>query len=223
MLKHSLLTVTAISFLFGSISSFSYDSNYDELDYSPVSYSDESQQPMTYSYNDGYYDNNISYQPQPKKNRTKKVTRTKTRSSKKKASYGLPSQISTGEKVIIIDPNIHRWGAYSSDGQLLRSGLATAGSHYCRDLGRPCRTKAGTFRIKSLGSRSCKSSKYPLGRGGAPMPYCMFFNGSQGLHGSYEVVAGNVSHGCVRMHVDDAAWVRFNFAKIGTKVIVRPY
>jgi lipoprotein-anchoring transpeptidase ErfK/SrfK len=59
--------------------------------------------------------------------------------------------------------------------------------------------------------------------GGAPMPYCMFFNGSQGLHGSYEVVDGNASHGCVRMTVSDAEWVRFNFATIGTKVVVRPY
>jgi lipoprotein-anchoring transpeptidase ErfK/SrfK len=55
------------------------------------------------------------------------------------------------------------------------------------------------------------------------MPYCMFFNGNQGLHGSYNVVDGNASHGCVRMTVSDAEWVRFNFANIGTKVIVRPY
>jgi len=55
------------------------------------------------------------------------------------------------------------------------------------------------------------------------MPYCMFFNGKQGLHGSNQVVRGNVSHGCVRLHVGDAKWIRFNFATIGTKVIVKPY
>lgn len=55
------------------------------------------------------------------------------------------------------------------------------------------------------------------------MPYCMFFNGRQGLHGSYEVVKGNISHGCVRVHVEDAKWIRFNFAGYGTRVIVRPY
>lgn len=135
----------------------------------------------------------------------------------------LPQTISTSEKVIIVDPVAHAWGAYSASGKLLRSGLVTAGSNYCRDLHRPCRTRSGTFRIHSLGDSSCVSSKFPLGEGGAPMPYCMYFNGAQALHGSYEVVAGNISHGCVRMHVDDARWVRFNFATIGTKVIIRPY
>lgn len=139
---------------------------------------------------------------------------------------GLASKISPpGEKVIIVDPNSHEWGAYSPDGTLLRSGTATAGSDYCRDLHRRCHTRSGTFRIYSLGSASCKSHKFPLPRGGAPMPYCMYFNGGQALHGSYghEVVAGNISHGCVRLHVDDARWIRFNFANIGTKVIVKSY
>ncbi len=136
-----------------------------------------------------------------------------------------------GEKVIVIDPNKHTWTAYSASGEELRSGMATAGNHWCRDIKRSCKTKAGTFRIYSLGNRSCKSSKFPVGKGGAPMPYCMFFNGGQALHGSYEVVPRNVSHGCVRLHVEDAEWIRFNFAERpsasnnyrGTKVIVRPY
>ena len=39
----------------------------------------------------------------------------------------MPSEISpTGEKVIIVDPNIHAFGAYDADGRLLRSGMATA-------------------------------------------------------------------------------------------------
>ncbi|MBX3709278.1 MAG: L,D-transpeptidase [Gammaproteobacteria bacterium] len=139
--------------------------------------------------------------------------------------YGsrLPTQIETKEKVIVVDPNVHTWGAYDSGGNLVRSGLATAGSSWCPDIGRPCKTKAGHFRIQSLGSADCKSSIYPLPKGGAPMPYCMFFNGNQGLHGSGEVVEGNISHGCVRMHVSDAEWLRFDFAKTGTKVIVKPY
>lgn len=127
------------------------------------------------------------------------------------------------ERMIVVDPRRHTWKAYSASGKVLRSGMATAGSRWCSDIGRPCRTKSGTFRIHSLGSASCKSSKYPVGRGGAPMPYCMFFNGGQGLHGSYQVVAGNVSHGCVRLHVHDARWIRYNFAGIGTKVIIKPY
>jgi hypothetical protein len=134
----------------------------------------------------------------------------------------LPQHVAGG-KQILVDPNVHAWGAYDSNGNLIKAGLATAGSHYCKDLGRPCRTRAGTFHIQSLGNASCKSTIYPLGKGGAPMPYCMFFNGNQGLHGSPYAVEGNVSHGCVRMHVSDADWVRFNFATVGTKVVVRPY
>lgn len=136
----------------------------------------------------------------------------------------MPQEISPpGEKVIVVDPSIHRFGAYTPDGDLVRSGVATSGSNWCRDLHKPCHTKVGSFRIYSLGASNCKSHKFPLPRGGAPMPYCMFFNGGQGLHGSYEVVDGNASHGCVRLHVSDAKWIRFNFAEPGTRVIVRPY
>lgn len=138
-------------------------------------------------------------------------------------SNRMPSTIATNEKVVIVDPSARAWGAYDKHGTLLRSGLATSGSSYCPDLDRSCRTSVGTFRIYSLGTPECKSHKFPLPRGGAPMPYCMFFNGGQGLHGSYEVVDGNVSHGCVRMHVDDAKWLRYNFASVGTKVVVKSY
>jgi hypothetical protein len=140
-------------------------------------------------------------------------------------SSRLPQQIATKEKVIVVDPRVHAWGAYGADGNLIKSGLASAGSDYCADLGRRCHTSTGTFRINSLGSPNCKSSLYPKPRGGAPMPYCMFFNGNQALHGSpsSHVVDANVSHGCVRMYIPDAEWVRYNFATVGTKVIVRPY
>ncbi len=142
----------------------------------------------------------------------------------KSYSSRLPQQISTsGEKMIIIDPRVHAWGAYSSSGALIRSGLATAGAGWCGDLGRPCRTKTGSFRIVSLGDRNCYSKKFPVGEGGAPMPYCMYFNGGQALHGSYEVVDGNRSHGCVRVSVQDAQWIRFNFAQTGTRVVVKSY
>lgn len=144
----------------------------------------------------------------------------------------LPSSIpAQGQKEIIVDPRIHMWGAYDEDGRLVKSGIATAGSAYCRDLHRSCRTKIGTFRIDSLGESGCISHKFPLPRGGAPMPYCMYFNGGQALHGSNEVVRGNISHGCVRLHVKDAKWIRYNFAEepnsnnegLGTVVIIKPY
>jgi lipoprotein-anchoring transpeptidase ErfK/SrfK len=142
------------------------------------------------------------------------------------ADFGdrMPDHINTGgEKMILVDPNVHAFGAYDADGNRVYAGEATSGNDYCPDIHRRCHTKSGTFRIYSLGSRGCKSSIYPLGRGGAPMPYCMFFNKNQALHGSYEVHDANVSHGCVRLQVPDAEWIRFNFATIGTKVVVRPY
>jgi hypothetical protein len=80
----------------------------------------------------------------------------------------LPSNISYKGKTIVVDPNVHAWGAYQ-DGQLIKAGLATAGSSWCADIGRPCRTSSGSFRIQSLGSADCKSHIYPVPRGGAPM------------------------------------------------------
>ncbi len=135
----------------------------------------------------------------------------------------LKSSLTPSEKLIIINPRLHVWGAYSENGKLLRAGLATAGAKWCEDIGRPCRTKTGSFRIYSLGNRDCISSIYPVGEGGAPMPYCMFFNGGQGIHGSNHLAEANLSHGCVRVSVDDAEWIRHNFAQVGTKVIVESY
>lgn len=136
------------------------------------------------------------------------------------------------EKIVIFDPRKHAWGAYDADGTLVRWGPATGGKDWCSDIDEPCRTKAGTFRIYSLGSSRCVSSKFPLPDGGAPMPYCMFFNGGQALHGSPGgVIRGNASHGCVRLFVQDAEWLRYDFVEPpmasnryrGTKVVVLPY
>lgn len=136
----------------------------------------------------------------------------------------VPQSIASTEKTVVVDPRVHAWGAYEN-GALVRAGQASAGSDWCSDLGHACHTHVGTFRVFSLGSPDCKSHIFPIGRGGAPMPYCMYFNGGQALHGvpDSEVGDGNFSHGCVRMHVGDAEWLRYNFVNVGTKVIVRPY
>lgn len=63
------------------------------------------------------------------------------------------------------------------------------------------------------------------------MPYCMFFAGGQAIHGSDDVQSSNASHGCVRVHVSDAKWLRYQFAEApnkanayhGTPVIIGPY
>ncbi|HEX4044780.1 MAG TPA: L,D-transpeptidase [Gammaproteobacteria bacterium] len=137
-----------------------------------------------------------------------------------------------GEKIIVIDLKQNAWGAYVPDGTLIRWGPATGGKAWCSDIDQPCRTKSGAFRIYSLGSSNCISSKFPVPDGGAPMPFCMFFNGGQALHGSPgAVMKANVSHGCVRLFVPDAEWLRYDFVEPpraennyrGTKVIVLPY
>jgi len=142
-----------------------------------------------------------------------------------------PLSMQSSEKVVVVDPNVQAWAAYDH-GQLLRWGPISAGSDYCRDIHAPCRTHEGVFRIFSLGNSDCYSKRFPLPDGGAPMPYCMFFNNGQALHGEARGLPGyNDSHGCVRMYVDDAEWLRYEFAEgptaqnhyRGTKVVVRSY
>lgn len=140
------------------------------------------------------------------------------------SAFSLPRYISPpGEKLVLVDPVEHAWGAYTANGVLVRQGLASAGADWCEDVGRPCRTNVGSFRVRSLGSAKCISPSFPLPTGGAPMPYCMYFTPYQALHGSYHVTNGNISHGCVRMHVKDARWLRNNFVTVGTLVVIRPY
>lgn len=136
----------------------------------------------------------------------------------------LPQTINAKGRVILVDPKAHAWGAYRK-GQLIRAGIASAGANFCKDVDRPCRTSVGTFRIYSLGNQDCISHQYPVGKGGSLMPYCMFFNKGQSLHGSPDqmMVEDNISHGCVHMRIPDAEWMRYNFAEIGTKVIILPY
>lgn len=138
----------------------------------------------------------------------------------------IPTHVNTdGQKTVIVDPKVHVWGAYDNSGNLVKAGIATAGGNWCPDINRPCRTNIGTFRINSLGDGQCISRKYPRPNGGGLMPYCMYFSGGQALHGSPDdtVVEDNVSHGCVRLRIADAEWLRYNFVNIGTKVVIRPY
>jgi L,D-transpeptidase ErfK/SrfK len=116
-------------------------------------------------------------------------------------------------KVIIvsIDPNILAWGAYNAAGTLEAWGPVSAGKGWCPDIHRGCHTAKGTFVIYQKQGAGCVSTKFPVGRGGAPMPYCMFFHGGFALHGSYDVPGYNASHGCVRLLVPDAKWLNTQF------------
>lgn len=127
------------------------------------------------------------------------------------------------QRTFVFDPAQHKWFAYQ-DGELVKSGVASGGANYCADTGRRCHTPVGTFKVFDKGGPGCKSDRYPIGRGGAPMPYCMHFYKWYAVHGSYEVVPGhNVSHGCIRIYPEAARWLSQNFINIGTTVIVKPY
>lgn len=123
----------------------------------------------------------------------------------------------------IFNPNTLVWKAIDADGTVIRTGKGSGGKMYCKDLGRSCKTPSGVYSILSKGGPGCASSRYPLGRGGAPMPYCMFFSKYYAIHGSPDVPGYNASHGCIRVLPSDARWLSANFIKIGTKVVVKPY
>lgn len=124
----------------------------------------------------------------------------------------LPRQITpSGEKTIIVSISNLAFGAYNDDGTLEMWGPVSTARGYCPDVGRGCHTATGKFRIYAKQGAGCISSKYPVGRGGAPMPYCMFFHGGYALHGSYDVPGYNASHGCIRMFVKDAKWLNQEF------------
>ncbi len=133
----------------------------------------------------------------------------------------LPSKIDSGN-IINVDLGNLTWGAYDDEGNLLRQGHVSGGKKYCPDIGRGCRTVTGTFTVYTKKGADCKSKKFPVGKGGAPMPYCMFFSGGYALHGSNSVPNYNASHGCVRMSPADAQWLNLEFVRVGsTKVSVK--
>jgi lipoprotein-anchoring transpeptidase ErfK/SrfK len=128
------------------------------------------------------------------------------------------------ERVFIFNPNKLTWSAYD-DGELVGEGRASGGKNYCPDIRRACRTPVGTFRVYAKRGASCVSSIYPRNKRlpRARMPYCTFFHGGYAIHGSNHVPDYNASHGCIRVHPEDARWLQKNFLYIGTKVIVKPY
>lgn len=137
-----------------------------------------------------------------------------------------PKQISPpGEKLIMvsINPQVLAWGAYDSEGQLKGWGPASGGKDYCPDLHRACHSTVGKFSIYRKEGRGCVSSKFPIGRGGAPMPYCMYFHNGFALHGSYDVPGHNDSHGCIRLLVPDAEWLNHNFVDDDEVAVIISY
>lgn len=142
-----------------------------------------------------------------------------------------PLQInSDNEKQIIVDQDKLAWGAYDAQGQLVKWGPIASGRDKCPDSKNACRTMTGIFRVFSKENSKCTSDIFPIGKGGAKMPYCMYFHKGFALHGSDDIPGYRASHGCVRMFVQDAKWLNETFVDtatdrnnyLGTKVVVRP-
>ena len=127
----------------------------------------------------------------------------------------------TGGNVIKVDLSKPAWAAYNEQGQLVKWGSASGGKDFCPDIGKGCKSLTGTYTFYRKQGSSCKSNQFPVGRGGAPMPYCMHFNAGYALHGSPAVPDFNASHGCVRVPVREALWLNQNFVKVGkTKISI---
>lgn len=140
-----------------------------------------------------------------------------------------PLQIkSDGEKQVIVDQDKLAWGAYDASGKLVNWGPISSGIDKCPDSSHSCRTMTGVFYFFSKENEKCRSNVYPIGRGGAKMPYCMYFHKGFALHGSDDIPGHRASHGCVRLFTKDALWLNHEFVEtskgdsLGTKVIVRP-
>ncbi|AWN75205.1 L,D-transpeptidase [Legionella anisa] len=141
-----------------------------------------------------------------------------------------PLKIPEHQKQIIVDQDKLAFAAYDAAGNLVRWGPISSGRDRCSDSNRSCRTLTGIYRVFSKENEKCTSDVFPIGKGGAKMPFCMFFHKGFALHGSDDIPGVRASHGCVRMFIQDAKWLNLSFVELssernnfmGTTVIVRP-
>ena len=130
----------------------------------------------------------------------------------------------TGKKQFVFDPKAYAWAAYDAEGHRVMTGSASGGKDFCDDVGQPCRTVTGTFRIYNKRGLECRSGEFPVEtKGGTKMPYCMYFFQGFTIHAGLEIPYGNTSHGCVRVWPSAAKWLNEEFLTIGTQVTVLPY
>lgn len=130
-----------------------------------------------------------------------------------------------GEKLILVNLKLLAWAAYSPEGILVNWGPASGGRQKCLDSAGSCKTVVGLFEVYDVRGENCVSKQYPINKGGAPMPYSMFFKDGYALHGSEELPGYNASHGCVRLLKSDARWLNEEFVSTPgkTQVLVLPY
>jgi hypothetical protein len=141
-----------------------------------------------------------------------------------------PLKMKVHERQIIVDQDKLAWVAYDDNGQMVKWGPIASGSTKCSDSANSCLTLTGMFRVYNMENEKCVSDVFPIGKGGAKMPYCMFFHKGFALHGSDDIPGYRASHGCIRMFIDDAKWLNHNFVVTsidknnhkGTLVVVKP-
>jgi hypothetical protein len=130
----------------------------------------------------------------------------------------------TGHNVFVFDPKVFAWAAYDEEGDRVMTGRASGGADYCEDIDAPCRTVTGSFKVYKKRGERCYSSEFPVEtKGGAQMPYCMYFFRGYTIHAGYDFSGGNTSHGCIRVLPSAAKWLNESFIKIGTQVVVLSY
>ena len=126
-----------------------------------------------------------------------------------------------GEKKVVIDPKKLAWGAYDNEGRLIRWGPAATGSTVCSDPRGNCSTPAGQFRALRKKGADCVSGAFPRhlngNRGGAAMPFCIFFYKGYALHASDALTGRASSHGCVNLFKEDAQWLSDRFIELPEK------
>lgn len=106
-----------------------------------------------------------------------------------------------------------------------RMYVSAAGRNYAwatSTARRGYRTPVGTYRPVRL-ERTWYSRKYNM----SPMPYSIFFYGGYAIHGTTEIrnLGRPASHGCVRLHPDNAR-ILFDlvrkYGRSATRIVVRP-
>ena len=79
-------------------------------------------------------------------------------------------------------------------------------------------TLTGVFEIQEkLRSTTMRGADYSV----PDVPYAMFYDGGYAIHGAYwhSNFGTPVSHGCINMAEDGAAWL-FGWARVGTPVVI---
>lgn len=83
------------------------------------------------------------------------------------------------QKLIIVDQDKLAYAAYDAEGNLVKWGPISSGRDRCPDANRSCRTLTGIYRVFSKENEKCTSDVFPIGKGGAKMPFaCSFIKAS---------------------------------------------